>query len=369
MKVAEQTRSARAGALIALCSAMLFGVSTPLAKVLLGRVSPWMLAGLLYTGAGVGLALFQLVRRLGASSSRPLLAEAKLTRAQLPVLAAVTVSGGIIAPVLLLLGLSVSSASSAALLLNLEGVFTLALAWIVFHENLDVRIACGAVVILLGAALLSWRGSAGAINWGAAAIAGACLAWAIDNNLTRSLSASDPVQIAALKTSIAGLSNLILARLAGDQLPAALSILSAGGLGLLSYGLSVVLFVHALRLLGTARTGAYFSTAPFVGAVLAIPVLGERITAPLLVAAALMAVGLWLYLTERHDHEHEHAPLLHEHRHVHDIHHQHAHGPGDPAGEPHSHVHAHARMQHTHPHFPDIHHRHRHHGHGSEGAS
>jgi drug/metabolite transporter (DMT)-like permease len=339
----------------ALLSAALFGASTPLAKRLLGEIDPWLLAGLLYLGSGIGLATIRVLRGGGAAS-----AEAPLRRADLPVLGAVILAGGVLGPLLLMLGLARTTASSAALLLNLEGVFTLALAWLVFHENVDRRIALGAATILLGAALLSAEGGGVALGWGAPLVAGACLAWAVDNNLTRKLSGADPVQIAMLKGLVAGGTNLALAAAHGAAWPGTLATMAAGIAGLAGYGLSLVLFILALRGLGTARTAAYFSTAPFIGAVLAVALLGEPVTARLAAAAALMAIGLYLHLAERHEHEHEHEPLVHEHRHVHDAHHQHAHALGDPPGEPHTHVHAHARLVHRHPHYPDLHHRHRH---------
>jgi drug/metabolite transporter (DMT)-like permease len=346
-----------AGAAFALLSAALFGASTPLAKILLGQVDPWLLAGFLYLGAGVGLATVQIGRAaLGLER-----AEAALRRADIPWLAAVVLSGGIVGPVLLMLGLALTPASSAALLLNLEGIFTLAIAWTVFRENVDRRIAIGAAAILCGAALLSWDpGGSFGVSWGVLAIAGACLAWAIDNNLTRKLSNADPLQITTIKGLVAGSVNLALALAQGTTVPGAAAVLGAGLVGFLGYGVSLVLFVLALRHLGTARTGAYFSSAPFIGAVVAIVVLGDAVTPILLLAAALMALGVYLHLTERHEHEHEHEPLVHEHRHVHDEHHQHVHEPGDAAGEPHVHVHAHARLVHRHPHFPDLHHRHTH---------
>jgi drug/metabolite transporter (DMT)-like permease len=346
-----------AGASLALLSAALFGASTPLAKLLIGAVDPWLLAGLLYLGSGIGLMLAQVVR--GALGIAP--AEAPLRRADAPWLAAVVLSGGVIGPVLLMLGLARSPAATATLLLNLEGIFTLAIAWTVFKENVDRRIAIGAAAIVAGAIVLSWTpGEALRVSWGGIAIVGACLAWAIDNNLTRKLSAADPLQIAAIKGLGAGAVNLVLAAALGAAWPAASAALAAGLLGLLGYGVSLVLFVLALRHLGTARTGAYFSTAPFLGAALAIGLLGDPVSAPLLVAACLMGLGVWLHLTERHEHEHVHDPLAHEHRHLHDEHHQHAHAAGDPPGEPHVHVHAHARLVHRHPHYPDIHHRHPH---------
>jgi drug/metabolite transporter (DMT)-like permease len=345
------------GAPLALGAAALFGASTPLAKLLLGDIGPWLLAALLYLGSGIGLAAIELVR--DATGRAP--HEAPLRRGDLPWLAAMVLAGGVIAPVLLMLGLTRTGAAGAALLLNLEGVFTLAIAWIVFHENVDRRIALGAAAILAGAGLLSWtQDGSYTAGWSALAIAGACFAWAIDNNLTRKLSAADPLQIAAAKGLVAGCVNLALALLQGAPWPGSGLALAAGGVGLAGYGISLVLFVLALRHLGTARTAAYFSSAPFIGAVLAVALLGEPMTASLGVAAALMGAGLWLHLAERHEHLHDHSPLTHEHRHSHDRHHLHTHAAADPAGEPHSHRHAHPRLVHRHPHYPDLHHRHQH---------
>jgi drug/metabolite transporter (DMT)-like permease len=351
------------GVPFALASAALFGASAPLAKLLLGEIDPWLLAGVLYLGAGLGLAV-----------ARPWLrraddAEAPLRRAELPWLAAVILFGGVLGPVLLMLGLSRTSGAAAALLLNLESLATLAIAWLVFRENVDRRIFLGALAILAGALLLSWSGRGAGLDWGALLIAGACLAWGIDNNVTRKLAAADPVQIAMAKGLVAGPVNLALALAQGAPLPD--TSLLVGGLvvGFLGYGASLVLFILALRHLGTARTGAYFATAPFVGALVAIPLLHEPLTVQLALAGAVMAFGVWLHLTERHEHEHAHAPLEHEHRHVHDEHHQHAHGPGEPVREPHSHRHRHTPMVHRHPHFPDLHHRHLHdHAHAPEAS-
>lgn len=346
------------GAPLALISAALFGASTPFAKLLLGGgLNPWLLASLLYLGSGVGLAVFRLSQRIRGQVA----CEAPLRRADLPWLALVTLTGGAIAPLLLLLGLQFTSASSAALLLNLEGLATMAIAWIVFRENADRHILAGAAAILAGAIVLSWNGGPGGLSWGALLIAGACLAWGIDNNLTRKLSGADPVQIAMVKGLVAGAVNLILALSTGAHLPSPDSIAFAGVIGFFGYGVSLVLFVLALRHLGSGRTGAYFSTAPFIGAALAVFMFREPITPTLIAAAILMGIGVWLHLTERHEHRHTHEATEHEHRHIHDEHHQHAHTPGDPSGEPHTHQHKHVPLVHTHAHYPDLHHRHGHH--------
>ena len=347
----------RTGIVLALLSAVLFGASTPFAKLLLGVVDPWTMAGVLYLGAGIGLAGIHLTRRLIGLAA----VEAPLRRSDAPWLALVILTGGVLGPLLLMFGLARTDAAGASLLLNLEGLATMGIAWLVFRENVDRRLLLGAFAIVSGAVVLSWQGRA-TFELGALMIAGACLCWGIDNNLTRKLSSADPVQIAMIKGLAAGTVNLALAVANGAHVPSAGVLGAAGGIGFLGYGVSLALFVLGLRHLGAARTGAYFSLAPFVGAVLAVFVLGEPVTVKLIVAGALMALGLWLHLAERHDHEHAHEAMEHEHRHVHDAHHRHEHGPDDPPGEPHTHWHRHEPLVHRHPHYPDLHHRHRHGG-------
>lgn len=344
------------GAPLAIASAALFGASTPLAKLLLGQVSPWLLAGLLYLGSGMGLGAVALARSVRRRPS----AEAPLRRGDLPWLAAMVVSGGVVGPLLLMVGLARTPASSASLLLNLESLATMAIAWLWFGENVDRRLLLGAAAILAGALLLSWQGGPAGFGWGGVAIAGACLAWGIDNNLTRKLSAADPVQIALAKGLVAGAANLGLGLATGASWPAPSAVAGAAVVGFLGYGVSLVLFVLALRHLGTARTGAYFATAPFLGAVLSLAIFAEPPTIRLVLAALFMGIGLYVHLVERHEHEHEHDGPDHEHLHVHDTHHRHAHGADDPAGEPHTHRHHHPRLRHRHPHYPDSHHRHGH---------
>jgi multidrug transporter EmrE-like cation transporter len=238
---------------------------------------------------------------------------------------------------------------------------TALMAWFIFHENFDRRIAIGMASLVAGAAVLSWSGAPTFDNIvGPLAIVGACVAWGLDNNLTRKVSLADPLQIAMLKGLIAGPFNLILGLSISHEIPNVSSILLTGIVGFLGYGVSLALFVVALRDLGTARTAAYFSTAPFIGSAVALIVLGEPVTAQLLAAGALMAFGVWLHLTEHHEHEHVHEALVHAHPHVHDIHHRHAHSANDPPGEPHTHSHEHRSMRHAHPHVPDMHHTHRH---------
>jgi drug/metabolite transporter (DMT)-like permease len=345
------------GILQALAAAALFGLSTPLAKVLTGSIAPVLLAGLLYAGSGLGLSLWMLLRRLRAKPS----SEAPLVRRDVPWLAGAVLFGGVLGPLLLMLGLSRTPASTASLLLNLEAVLTAVLAWVVFRENVDRRVAFGMLAIVAGTVLLSWQRQASvAVPWGALAIAGACLCWAIDNNLTRAVAGGDPLQTAAIKGGVAGAINIGIALAMGDRLPAAVPLLLTGLLGFVGYGVSLVLFVLALRALGTARTGAYFSTAPFVGAALSLLLFAEHPGLAFWLAGALMALGVWLHVSERHAHAHAHQPQHHNHRHRHDEHHQHTHDFPWDGQEPHTHPHTHEPLLHSHPHFPDSHHRHRH---------
>jgi drug/metabolite transporter (DMT)-like permease len=349
----------RHAVVLAFMSAALFGVSTPAAKVLLGSIDPAILAGLLYCGAGLGVAI---VRRLGRSVvSRSDAPEVALGRRELPWLAGAIVTGGILGPILLMTGLTRTDAATASLLLTLEGVATALMAWFIFHENFDRRIAVGMACLAAGAIALSWSGQPSlSALLGPIAIVGACIAWGLDNNLTRKVSLADPLQIVEIKGLIAGPVNLVLGLIAGGQIPGMTASLLAGLVGFLGYGVSLVLFVFALRHLGTARTGAYFSTAPFLGAIAALAFLQEPFTGQLALAGVLMGFGVWLHLSEHHEHHHVHEPTEHAHPHVHDEHHQHAHQPADPPGEPHTHAHRHERLTHKHPHVPDMHHHHKH---------
>jgi drug/metabolite transporter (DMT)-like permease len=339
----------------ALTAAALFGASTPLAKALLRDLSPVLLAGSLYLGSGIGLGLVRIARDRGWRTP-------PITKKEWCWLSLAIGFGGVLGPMALMLGLTRTPAATASLLLNLEAVLTALLAWVVFRENTDRRIVLGMLLIVAGAVLLALPGSSqGArLSWGALLIAVACLCWALDNNFTRKVSASDAVFIAGLKGLVAGIVNVAIALTLGDGLPAMPIVGMAMTLGLLGYGISLALFVLALRGLGSARTGAYFSTAPFIGAAIAILAFGEHASWMFWLAAALMGAGVGLHLTERHEHLHTHEPITHTHRHVHDEHHQHAHDFEWDGREPHTHEHTHAPLTHSHPHYPDIHHQHRH---------
>ncbi len=325
-----------------------------MAKLLLAQTSPWLLAALLYFGSGMGLFLLRSIRRSPS---------VRLPPGEWKWLAGAVVTGGMLGPLLLMVGLSAMPASGASLLLNAEGVLTALIAWFVFRENFDRRIALGMLAIVAGGVVLSWPGEArfGAI-WPALAVIGACLAWGVDNNLTRKISLSDASFIAMVKGLAAGATNLVLALALDAAWPSAPVVIAASVLGFASYGASLVLFVIGLRHLGSARTGAYFSVAPFMGAVLSLVVLGEPITVPLVISGILMGLGVWLHLTETHRHSHIHEPLEHSHEHAHgvgDEHHEHSHDGGTVVGK-HTHAHRHAPITHSHAHFPDAHHRHTH---------
>jgi len=340
--------------LCALGAAILFGGSTPFAKQLLGDISPLLLAGLLYLGSGIGLMLTRLIKDKGFNSPG-------LVKKEWLWLTIAIGFGGFLAPTLLMFGLSLSSAATTSLLLNFEAVFTAVLAWVFFKESTDSRIIFGMFMIVAGGIVLSFSNQLQVQNWLATvAIVCACLCWAIDNNITRKISSGDSLFIAGSKGLTAGVVNVTLALALGLALPDWMKINYALLIGFLGYGASLVLFVLALRGLGTARTGAYFSTSPFIGAAIAIVFFHEPTSTLFWVAVVLMSIGVWIHLTENHDHTHTHEPLFHNHHHHHDEHHQHAHDFSWDKNEAHSHPHQHDPVTHAHHHYPDTHHRHKH---------
>jgi drug/metabolite transporter (DMT)-like permease len=341
----------------ALTAAILFGASTPLARALTGAVDPAWLAGCLYAGSGLGLSVVFALRRATRNSDRI----SPLTRRDLPWLVAAIASGGIVAPLLFTFGLRETAGATASLLLNLETVLTVLLAWFVFREHYGPRVVVGMGLIVAACALLGGlTRDVGGAGWGALLIALACLCWALDNNLTRKIAGSDALSIAVAKGLCGGAVNLSLAAVLGGPPPDLLPAIAAGAVGFLGYGVSLVLFVVALRSLGTARASAYYATAPFIGVAVAFAVFGERPGSIFWAALPLMAIGVWLHLTERHAHLHLHEAMVHDHPHEHDEHHRHAHDFPWDGSEPHAHPHGHEPLTHAHTHFPDAHHRHGH---------
>ncbi len=361
-------------ALFALLAAVLFGASTPFAKILLGQISPQLLAGLLYLGSGVGLLLVYFFIHVGwAKRSVPTKQSigGHVAGAPLPTLqlhkgkdmawfAAAIFTGGILAPLLLMWGLSHAQASSASLLLNFESAITIFVAAILFREAVAKRIWLAALIMLIAGLLLNYTSQSSLhFSLQSFAIVGACLMWALDNNCTRNIAIRNPLITAGVKGLIAGLVNIGLSVYFTKLFIINWYLLEALLLGFLSYGVSLVLFILALRHLGAARTSAHFSTAPFIGAALSILLLHESFTFLFGAAFVLMLVATWLVLTEDHAHEHTHEYMAHAHKHMHDEHHQHTHR-GDEGPEPHAHFHEHEPITHFHPHLPDIHHRHKH---------
>lgn len=339
-------------ALLALVSAALFGAAAPALKPVVAELHPVLLAGLLYGGSFLGLLAARRLRR-GVHE------EGRLDGRHLPMLGGAILLGGLIAPVLLVWGLTGLAASSASLLLSAEAVLTMVVAALLFHEAVARRVWLGALLVLGAAALLAWTpGSAVPVSLHALAVLGACFLWGVDNNLTGRISLADPYAIAMWKGLVAGGVNTALGLALAPAMPDR-SWIVALVVGAFGYGASLVLFVRALRHLGAARTAAHFGTAPFFGAVIAVLLLGEPLTWTVVIAFGLAAAGTWFALSERHLHLHEHEPMEHEHRHVHDEHHQHDHEGGE-GPEPHSHRHRHVPLRHRHAHFPDAHHRHRH---------
>ncbi len=347
----------RAGVLAVMASATLFGASTPFARALVGALDPLWLAGLLYAGSGLGLSTLLALRQAGAAGAHQRVTA--IPRSDFRWLALSIVAGGIVAPVLFTFGLLTTPGATASLLLNLETVLTVAIAWFVFREHRNARVVTGMALIVAAGVLLAGTPVVGGGS-GALLIALACLCWAIDNNSTRRVAGNDAMLIAAAKGLAGGTVNIGLAWLLAGPVPSAPSALAAATVGFFGYGLSLTLFVVALRELGTARASAYYGVAPFVGVGVAFLLLGERADGTFWVAAVLMALGVWLHLTERHGHVHSHEALAHTHAHRHDAHHRHEHAFAWDGHEPHTHPHEHEPLAHAHPHAPDLHHRHEH---------
>jgi drug/metabolite transporter (DMT)-like permease len=350
--------SKRQGVFCGLAAALLFGISPPFAKLLLPESAPVLTAGLLYLGAGLGLLLFELTGRPWFKSG---VKETPVRRADAGLLAGVILTGGMLGPFLMLWGLERLSGVLTSLLLNLEAPFTVLVAVLVFREHLVRLELAGVLAIVLAAGILTYQ--SGAIRgdvFGILAVLGACLCWAIDNNLSQRLSLRDPLVVTRIKTLGAGLGMLVLAALTSQQWPSFTITLAACLLGIVSYGVSLVLDMRALRLLGAAREAGFFATAPFIGALVAVPVLGERWDIQDAAATVLMLAGVALLLRAHHAHAHTHEAMEHEHVHRHEAHHDHPHDGVALPQEPHAHLHLHLPLTHDHPHLSELHHRHEH---------
>jgi len=338
----------------ALLAALFFGASAPISKLLLGDVPPVLMAAFLYLGSGIGISLIKLLQRISSHHG-----EAGIKSPDLKWLAGAIVSGGIAAPIILMISLKNTSASTASLLLNFEGVATTLIALFFFRESISRRALAAIFAITIASISLStiFEGGFG-FSLGALGVLLACVLWGVDNNFTRNISAKDPLTIVAWKGLVAGLFSLTLGLLLGQRLPALTTILGILLLGFISYGLSIVLFIYSMRGLGAARTSALYGTTPLAGVLLSILIFKDPITLVFGVAAVLMVAGALLLANEEHAHFHIHMPVVHEHRHSWtDEFHQHEVG-DETVGKSHSHEHEHPRTEHEHGHMPDIHHRH-----------
>ncbi len=344
----------------ALTAALLFGASAPLAKILLGTLDPVLLAGFLYLGSGLGGLLLHFLNRGAHSKS----SEAHLIKSDIPWMAGAVIAGGIIAPIILMSSLKTTPAATASLLLNFESIATTLIATLAFKEAIGKRVIISVTMVTLASILLSWNANG---TWGfsigALGILSACLLWGLDNNLTRKISNKNPLTIVIIKGLVAGISSISLGILLNRPVPDFRSILLAMLLGAFSYGLSIFLFIHAMRNIGAARASVLFGSAPFVGAALSLILIIE-VPSPLFwYSIPIMLIGAWLMLSEDHRHIHTHENFSHEHRHYHpnDDHHQHEHQlPTDQRSTAHSHLHVHTLLIHEHAHAPDMHHSHRH---------
>lgn len=347
-------------AFIALLAAFLFGASAPLTKILLGKIEPIPLAAFLYLGSGLGLLILQ--GFIGVVKKHKI-KEAPLRSKDIPWLLGAILFGGVIAPILLLVSLDKTPASTAALLLNFEGVATTVIAIVFFKEYAGKEIIGAVILITLASIILSWDFTN---QWGfslsALGIVCACICWGIDNNFTRNISAKNPFSIVIIKGIIAGMVSFIISVLLRYQLPKFDVIIISMIIGFFCYGSSIVLFVFALRSLGSARTSALFGTSPFIGVILSFVLLGDKLSSMFIMSLPLMVIGTILLLRERHNHVHRHEFLKHEHSHSHeDGHHNHSHeGVEVPIKGKHTHYHVHEAIEHEHPHAPDVEHRHVH---------
>jgi drug/metabolite transporter (DMT)-like permease len=341
----------------ALIAALLFGASAPLAKLLLGEIEPVPLAAFLYLGSGIGLLVIKIIQNF---RQRPVESEARIKRADIGWLVGAILAGGVAAPIVLLFSLQTTPAATASLLLNFEGVATTLIAALIFKEFISRHAWWAIFLITLSSIFLSLNLHASwGLSLGAVGIIAACILWGVDNNFTRNISAKDPIMIVTIKGLAAGSFSLGLAIILGNKLPVWGVMLGALILGFLCYGLSIVLFIRAMRGLGAARTSALFSTAPLAGMLLSFLLFQESLTWMFLIAIPLMIIGTVLLVNEKHEHYHIHEMTLHEHSHVHnDGHHLHNHE--NEFNGSHSHIHEHDEVVHEHDHLPDIHHRHKH---------
>lgn len=352
---------------MAILAAALYGISSPVSKILLEEIPPAMMASLLYLGAGSGMLLVNLFRRSGSDVQK----ESGLTRNELPYIIAMILLD-IAAPLLLMVALTVTTAANASLLNNFEIVATSLIAMLIFKEAIGKRMWI-AIALITTASLLLTINESGSLSFsfGSIFVILACACWGLENNCTRKLSSKNPLQIVVIKGFGSGLCSLAIAFAVRQFSSNVFYICLAFLLGFVAYGLSIYFYIFAQRELGAARTSAYYAVAPFIGVLISIIVFRQKMNASFVAALLIMIAGAYFAASERHQHDHVHHPVTHEHRHNHhDSHHDHHHDNdqilGDflgqdpaPAGD-HSHIHTHENIRHVHLHTPDIHHDHSH---------
>lgn len=355
MKKIERNSENRPSIFMAVLAAALFGISSPVSKLLVSEIPPALMAALLYLGAGFGMLAVNLITGIAKREQ----IEARLTKKEIPYTIGMIVLD-IAAPVCLMISLTLTTSANVSLLNNFEIVATSLIALLIFKETIGKRMWIAISLITLSSIILSVEDlSSFSFSIGSVFVLLACICWGLENNCTRMLSLKDPLQIVVIKGFGSGTGSLVIAFLLKQHSARLLYIFAALLLGFVAYGLSIYFYIMAQRELGAARTSAYYAVAPFIGVLLSIIIFGQQITLSFILALVIMAAGAYFAGMEQHKHAHIHEEITHEHRHNHrDNHHNHLHD-YNIEGE-HSHIHTHRKVEHTHRHTPDMHHSHAH---------
>jgi drug/metabolite transporter (DMT)-like permease len=339
----------------AILAAALYAISSPVSKLLLKEIPPTLMASFLYLGAGLGMSIVGVVKHMKSKEK----AEARLTKKELP-FTALMVALDIAAPIFLMFGLTMTTASSASLLNNFEIVATSLIALLLFKESISKRLVGAIFLITISSIILSIRDiSSFSLSFGSIFVLLACICWGLENNCTRKLSIKDPLEIVVIKGFGSGIGALLIALSLGERTNNILYIISALLLGFFAYGLSIFFYIYAQRDLGAAKTSAYYAIAPFIGVGLSLIIFREVPSWSFVVALLIMIIGTYFASTEEHNHRHSHILITHEHSHNHeDDHHNHIHN--KTIIKNHNHIHTHEECTHWHKHTQEIHHSHVH---------
>ena len=279
----------RKGIMMAILAAVLYAVSSPFSKILLNEMPPTLMAGFLYLGAGVGMSLIAVSRRVRQVENT----EIHLSKAEMPYTVAMILLD-IAAPICMLIGLNATTAANASLLNNFEIVATALIALVVFKERISKRLWMGILFVTFSSVILSFEDfSSLEFSYGSLFVLLAAVFWGLENNCTRKLSSCDPLEIVLLKGIFSGIGSIVIGLVLGERLMNLWSVIAVMALGIVSYGLSIYFYVHAQRLLGAARTSAYYAVSPFIAAFLSILIFGQMPEVTYFIALMLMAVGAW----------------------------------------------------------------------------